>query len=70
MLDFDNTIKTTAGNIWPGMILKGHEHRGRVVNVLGRGNTPWGTEKVEINFGDGFEGFCTETIEPVEFIKE
>tara|TARA_R110000803_G_scaffold34612_1_gene75453 strand:- start:253 stop:678 length:426 start_codon:yes stop_codon:yes gene_type:complete len=70
MIDFGNTVKTTAGNIWPGMILIGHEHRGRVADIIGRATTPWGVERVEILFNDGFESLLMDETETVTVAVE
>ena len=70
MIDFGNTVKTTAGNIWPGMILTGHEHRGRVADIIGRATTPWGVERVEILFNDGFESLLMDETETVTVAVE
>jgi hypothetical protein len=46
-------MKITVDQIWPGMRLKEHEHKGRVVDVVSRGFTQWAEERVEILFPTG-----------------
>lgn len=54
--------------IWPGMLLKEHEHKGRVIDVLSKGFTPWGEERVEVLFpiGEPVTMLVNQNVEVIE----
>ena len=65
-----NTIEIEVNQIWPGMILADHMHRGRVIDVTSQGLTPWESEMLRITFGDEFEPIVLEDTQSIKIIKE
>tara|TARA_R110000744_G_scaffold105195_2_gene201150 strand:- start:235 stop:441 length:207 start_codon:yes stop_codon:yes gene_type:complete len=65
-----NITELNVHQIWPGMILSEHIHRGRVIDVTTQATTPWGTEMLRITFGDEFEPIVLESTETIKIIKE
>tara|TARA_R110000787_G_scaffold3825_5_gene14690 strand:+ start:868 stop:1059 length:192 start_codon:yes stop_codon:yes gene_type:complete len=57
------TREIRAIDVWPGMILADHHHRGRVVDVR-HGQT------IKILFADGFQGVSTAPEKSVNILKE
>jgi len=53
-----------AIDVWPGMILANHTHRGRVVDVRHRSQT------LEILFADESTGISTTPGDTVDIVKE
>lgn len=62
-------MKIKVDQIWPGVLIKQHENKGRVVDVLSIGFAPWGVEKVEILFPIG-ESVTMAVDQIVEIIDE
>lgn len=62
-------MKIKVHQIWPGVLLKEHEHKGRVIDVFSIGFAPWGVEKVEILFPIG-EPVTMAVDQIVEIIDE
>lgn len=61
-------MKIKVDQIWPGMLIKQHQNKGRVIDVLSRGVTPWGLEKIEILFhiGEPVTMLADQLVEIVE----
>lgn len=64
------TLSIEAGKIWPGMILIGFEHRGRVQDVCWQKNNPDNSTWLKIEFTDKFEGISFDSDTMVKIRQE